>query len=397
MTARILVGTRKGTFLVEKTNGRWTPRLAGHPGAGVNFVARDPYTGTLWAALGHGHWGAKLSRSTDDGATWSDAPQIKYPEGARYLAPAEPTEDGSDEGLGPTIKPATLLKLWVIAFGPKGRIYVGTIPGGLFESHDGGESFELNRPLWNHESRGGDLFTGKGSGMTHWFGTPASEGEFAPGIHSIVVDPRDPQRILVAVSTAGVLESTDGGRTWRGRNKGLTMDYLPEPEAEWGHDPHFVTLSAGQPDHVWQQNHCGVFYSADGAATWKKVSQPEVGVHFGFPVAVDAKDGRTAWVVPGKSDMQRITIDGSLFVARTTDGGQTWQQLREGLPQEHAYDVVYRHALDNSGDHLAFGSTTGNLYVSEDRGDSWQTAANNLPPIYSVRFATPSAARRCGG
>lgn len=386
MMARILVGTRKGTFLVEKTNGRWTPRLAGHPGAGVNFVARDPYTGTLWAALGHGHWGAKLSRSTDDGATWSDAPQIKYPEGARYLAPAEPTEDGSDEGLGPTIKPATLLKLWVIAFGPKGRIYVGTIPGGLFESHDGGESFELNRPLWNHESRGGDLFTGKGSGMTHWFGTPASEGEFAPGIHSIVVDPRDPQRILVAVSTAGVLESTDGGRTWRGRNKGLTMDYLPEPEAEWGHDPHFVTLSAGRPDHVWQQNHCGVFYSADGAATWKKVSQPEVGVHFGFPVAVDAKDGRTAWVVPGKSDMQRITIDGSLFVARTTDGGQTWQQLREGLPQEHAYDVVYRHALDNSGDHLAFGSTTGNLYVSEDRGDSWQTAANNLPPIYSVRF-----------
>lgn len=386
MTARILVGTRKGTFLVEKTNGRWTPRLAGHPGAGVNFVARDPYTGTLWAALGHGHWGAKLSRSTDDGATWSDAPQIKYPEGARYLAPAEPTEDGSDEGLGPTIKPATLLKLWVIAFGPKGRIYVGTIPGGLFESHDGGESFELNRPLWNHESRGGDLFTGKGSGMTHWFGTPASEGEFAPGIHSIVVDPRDPQRILVAVSTAGVLESTDGGRTWRGRNKGLTMDYLPEPEAEWGHDPHFVTLSAGRPDHVWQQNHCGVFYSADGAATWKKVSQPEVGVHFGFPVAVDAKDGRTAWVVPGKSDMQRITIEGSLFVARTTDGGQTWQQLREGLPQEHAYDIVYRHALDNSGDHLAFGSTTGNLYVSEDRGDSWQTAANNLPPIYSVRF-----------
>jgi|SRR5690554_4552492 len=386
MTARILVGTRKGTFLVEKTNGRWTPRLAGHPGAGVNFVARDPYTGTLWAALGHGHWGAKLSRSTDDGATWSDAPQIKYPEGARYLAPAEPTEDGSDEGLGPTIKPATLLKLWVIAFGPKGRIYVGTIPGGLFESHDGGESFELNRPLWNHESRGGDLFTGEGSGMTHWFGTPASEGEFAPGIHSIVVDRRDPQRILVAVSTAGVLESTDGGRTWRGRNKGLTMDYLPEPEAEWGHDPHFVTLSAGRPDHVWQQNHCGVFYSADGAATWKKVSQPEVGVHFGFPVAVDAKDGRTAWVVPGKSDMQRITIEGSLFVARTTDGGQTWQQLREGLPQEHAYDVVYRHALDNSGDHLAFGSTTGNLYVSEDRGDSWQTAANNLPPIYSVRF-----------
>jgi len=140
---------------------------------------------------------------------------------------------------------------------------------------------------------------------------------------------------------------------------------------------------------VWQQNHCGVFHSTDGAATWKKVSAPAAGVHFGFPVAVDAKDGRTAWVVPGCSDMQRIAIDGGLFVARTEDGGETWQQqqlLREGLPQENAYDVVYRHALDCHGDTLAFGSTTGNLYVSEDRGESWRAVGHNLPPVYSVRF-----------
>lgn len=172
MKERILVGTRKGTFLIEKVAGRWTPRLAGHAGQGVNFVARDPNSGTLWAALGHGHWGAKLSRSTDDGNTWSDAPQIKYPEGARYLAPPMPDESGEAQGAVVT-KPATLLKLWTIAFGAPGRIYVGTIPGGLFVSQDGGESFELNRPLWNHESRGGDLFAGEGSGMTHWFGTPA--------------------------------------------------------------------------------------------------------------------------------------------------------------------------------------------------------------------------------
>jgi photosystem II stability/assembly factor-like uncharacterized protein len=285
-----------------------------------------------------------------------------------------------------TLKPATLLKLWVIAFGQPGRIYVGTIPGGLFVSEDGGDSFELNRPLWNHESRGGDLFAGEGSGVTHWFGTPASEGEFAPGIHSIVVDPRNPARVLVAVSTAGVLETTDGGHTWRSRNRGLTMDYLPDPNAEWGHDPHYVELCPGDPDHVWQQNHCGVFYSSDGASQWKKVSRPEQGVHFGFPVAVDAKHGKTAWLVPGKADMQRMTIDGSLFVARSEDGGESWTQLREGLPQENAFDVVYRHALANSGDALAFGSTTGNLYVSEDRGESWRTVANNLPPIYSVRF-----------
>ena len=386
MSARILVGTRKGTFLVTKAGNRWRPALAGHGGSGVNFVARDPHSGTLWAALGHGHWGAKLSRSRDDGKTWTDAQQIKYPEGARHYLPPPPTETGPGEGK-PTLKPATLLKLWVIAFDGAGRVYVGTIPGGLFVSADGGESFELNRGLWDHESRGGDLSKGEGNGTTKWFGTPAAEGEFAPGIHSVVVDPRNPKRILVAISTAGVFETTDGGKSWRTRNQGLTMDYSPDPTDEWaGHDPHAIVMCARQPDHVWQQNHCGVFYSSDGAATWRKVSHPDSGVHFGFPVAVDQEDGRTAWLVPGKADMQRMAIDGGLFVARTSDGGASWTSLRNGLPQENAYDVIYRHALDHSAGLLAFGTTTGNLYVSEDRGESWSTVANNLPPIYSVRF-----------
>ena len=246
MSERILVGTRKGTFVVEKSNGQWRPRLVGHKGAGVNYVARDPKRGTLWAALGHGHWGAKLSRSKDDGFTWEDAPQITYPEGARYIAPDDPMLDPAEAAkLGPSFKPATLLELWVIAFGPTGRMFVGTIPGGLFSSDDGGESFALERALWNDESRGGDLFTGDGNGRTHWQGTPASEGELAPGIHSIVVDPRDPDRYLVAICTASVLETADGGKSWRNRNKGLLMDYLPNPAAEWGHDPHFVTLCEG--------------------------------------------------------------------------------------------------------------------------------------------------------
>lgn len=201
------------------------------------------------------------------------------------------------------------------------------------------------------------------------------------------MDPRNPERVLVAVSTAGVLETTDGGKTWRGRNEGMLGDYLPNPAAPWGHDPHFVDLCRGAPDHVWQQNHSGVFYSNDGAASWKKVSAPKQGVHFGFPVAVDAHDGKTAWLVPGRADNERMAIDGGLFVARTGDGGETWEQLREGLPQEHAYDVVYRHALDARENRLAFGSTTGNLYVSEDRGERWQVVGHNLPPIYSVRFA----------
>ena len=385
MAQRILVGTRKGTFAVEKTDGAWRPRLLGHAGAGVNFVARDPNTGTLWALLGHGHWGAKLSRSKDDGVTWEDAPQITYPEGARHYADVLPVE-GAEVPAKRPIKASTLLKLWVISFGSDGRIYVGTIPGGLFVSDDGGESFELNRPLWNHPSRGGDLFTTDGTGDTHWWGTPASEGEFAPGIHSIAVDAQDPKRLLVAISTAGVLESTDGGESWTGRNQGMLNDYLPDPAAEWGHDPHFVELCRDQPEHVWQQNHAGVFYSSDGAKNWKRVSAPDVGVHFGFPVAVDERDGRKAWLVPGKSDQQRTAIEGALFVARTRDGGETWEALRNGLPQECAYDVVYRHALANERGTLCFGSTTGNLYVSEDEGDSFVSVATNLPPIYSVRF-----------
>jgi len=383
MSERILIGTRKGTFIVDKAGGRWRPALAGHAGSGSNFVAADPHTGTLWALLGHGHWGAKLSRSRDGGKSWEDAAQVKYPDGARYIGMDFDDQGNPKEG---AVRPATLLKLWVIGFGPAGRIYVGTIPGGLFASSDGGDSFELNRPLWNHESRGGDLFAGEPTSKNHWFGTPASEGEFAPGIHSIVVDPRNPDRVMVAISTAGVLETTDGGRSWQGRNKGLLNDYLPDPAAEWGHDAHYMELCRAQPDHVWQQNHSGVFYSSDGAVTWKRVSAPDKGVHFGFPVAVDQEDGRTAWLVPARADNQRMAIDGGLFVARTRDGGESWEQLREGLPQECAYDVVLRHCLAASGDLLAFGSTTGNLYVSENRGDSWRCAANNLPPIYSVRF-----------
>jgi photosystem II stability/assembly factor-like uncharacterized protein len=393
MSDTLIVGTRKGTFVFERQQAGWKAGPPSHAGASVAYAARDPRTGTLWASLDHGHWGAKLSRSRDGGRTWEDAPPPKYPQGARYLEfSLADLAAGGDAPPRQTIRDARLLKIWTIAFSNpdrEGRLYLGTIPGGLFVSDDDGESWELDRSLWNHESRGGDLTGSDGEGRRQkWFGTPASAGlgEFAPGICAICVDPKDSDHVRVGVSCAGVVETRDGGRTWEGRNKGLKVDFLPEKEPEWGHDIHFLAQCEADPDLVWHQNHVGVYASEDGAATWKKVSQEEQGVHFGWPIAVDEKDGHTAWVVPQRSDAVRMALDSGLFVGRTQDGGATWEPLREGLPQEHCYDTVYRHALDKRGDRLAFGSTNGNLYVSEDRGESWQTLGHHLPPIHSVRF-----------
>jgi hypothetical protein len=393
MSNIILLGTRKGTVIFDRINSKWQPRPISHSGIPVCYASCDPRNGSLWASLDHGHWGPKLSRSRDGGSTWEDVTSVKYPKDSRYIVKYLPTPDF--DPMSPAAKPeyanATVYKIWNISFGnpnQPGRIYAGTIPGGLFISDDDGESWELNRSLWNHSSRGGDLFKGDATTENLWFGTPASidYGVFEPGIHSIIVNPHDSNNILVAVSSAGVIETTDGGLTWCGRNRGMLNDYMPNPQAEWGHDPHFVTGCYSQPNHLWQQNHCGIFYSNDGAQNWKKVSVPEVGVHFGFPIAADAKDGQTAWVVPARADSERMAIEGGLFVARTTDGGQSWQAFRKGLPQENAYDIVLRHGLDVAGDYLCFGSTTGNLYLSEDRGESWHCISNNLPPIYSVRF-----------
>ena len=389
----ILLGTRKGTVIFDRANGAWQPRPILHEGIPVCYAACDPRDGTLWSSLDHGHWGPKLSRSRDGGATWEDVTSLKYPEGARYIVKVLPTLDFDPEAPvgAPEYAAATVYKIWNLTFGSAdqpGRIYAGTIPGGLFVSNDGGDSWELNRPLWNHESRGGDLFAGDASSENKWFGTPASVdyGVFEPGIHSIIIDPRKPDHLFVAASSAGVIESSDGGRTWQGRNKGMLNDYMPNPEVEWGHDPHFITACSAQPEHLWQQNHCGVFYSDNAAQSWRRVSKPDVGVHFGFPIAVDAQDGATAWVVPARADSERMAIAGGLFVARTSDGGQSWQTFRKGLPQDNAYDIVLRHCLDAAGDYLCFGSTTGNVYVSEDRGETWQCLGNNFPPVYSVRF-----------
>lgn len=363
----LILGTRKGCLIFARTSGGWRLERAGHVGAPVPYAFEDARSGTLWASIDHGHWGQKLSRSFDRGATWEEVAAPAYPAGCEV-------PDRFDQQHEDARTPATLRYLWVLAPGgadqPE-RLYAGTEPGGLFRSDDGGASWQLVRALWDHPSRMG------------WFGG----GRDHAGIHSVLVDPRDSRRVLVGISCAGVFETTDDGASWSPRNRGLSASFLPDPEAEVGQDPHFMTWCAAAPDTIWQQNHCGIYRSTDGAATWTEVSEADGPARFGFPIAVDARDPRTAWVVPATSDQERAAWGRGLCVCRSEDGGATWTALRGGLPQENSWDVVYRHALDLAGDRLAFGSTTGNAYVSDDRGESWQALGQNLPPIYSVRFA----------
>ena len=353
----LLIGTRKGLVMYEQNGNDWHFVSEEFKGIPVSYAAADPRNGTLWTLLDMGHWGSKLQRSRDNGATWQEVEAPKYPEGAAL----------KDE------KPAVLTYLWYMMPGGKDqpeRMYLGAEPGGLFQSDDGGDTFHLVDTFWNQPER-----------KDWWFGGGRDES----GVCSIVVDPRDSRHVTVGISVGGVYETCDGGETWEARNKGLQACYLPNPESEFGHDPHFMLASPSNPDVLWQQNHCGVFRSTDGAQTWKEISAPPA--YFGFAIAVDEHDPETAWVVPAIDAEYRMAVDRSVCVCRTEDGGKTWKELRDGLPQANAYDLTVRHALDTRGDTLVFGTTTGNVYISDDRGDHWRCLTNNLAPIYSVRFA----------
>jgi len=352
---RILIGTRKGLIEAHKANGSWSLRPPALEGQPIVYAMRDARTGALWASIDHGHWGVKLSRSKGDDGTFEEVDPPKYPE---------------DTG-----KAANYY--WVLAAGHADEpdtLHVGTEPGGLFTTTDDGASWALNRPLW--EMCVADKWPPGGRDQV--------------GIHSICVDPRDAQHVFVAASSMGLAETRDGGSTWSYVNKGLRMDYAP-PEARdnpFGYDPHCVTVSPADPDVFWQANHCGVYRSTDGCATWDEVSHKPY-VYFGFPIGAHPTKRDTAWIVPMHSDMNRTTFDQRLFVMRTDDGGRTWVEQTDGLPQVGAWDFPYRHCLDVSpdGETLAFGTTSGNAYVSGDGGASWSVLSNNLPLIYSVRFA----------
>ncbi|MCB0572797.1 MAG: hypothetical protein KDC66_23675 [Phaeodactylibacter sp.] len=355
----LFLATRKGLAVCSRRAGGWKITSTHFDGVPVTIAYEDERNGAWWACLSHGHWGVKLHRSFDRGANWEEVAAPAYPEGAEVK-----------EG-----EPAATQYLWAMQHGghsKPGRLWLGTIPGGLFRSDNGGDSFELVESLWNHPSRPKNWF---GGGFDH------------PGIHSIVLDPRDDNHLYIGISCAGVFESLDGGQSWMPRNKGMRADYLPDPHTEVGHDPHLLLAAPSNPDVLWQQNHCGIFVSTDRAANWADVSETAGPARFGFAIAIADDNPYQAWVAPALSDEKRVAIGHSLCICRTDDGGQSWQAQRNGLPQEHCYDIIYRHALAASGDDIAFGTTTGNAFFSTDRGDSWQVLSHYLPMVHAVRFA----------
>ncbi len=364
MGKRILVATRKGLFDVRRAASGWRIARTAFLGDILSQAMRDPRDGALYAAQSLGHFGVKLQRSTDEGKSWKEVT-------APAFAKTE-SKDGAKDG--PNVE-----YLFSIETGGKdepGVLWCGTVSGGLFRSADRGESWTLNEGLWNQPSR------------KEWGGGGFNVDK--PGIDSILVDPRDSKKIVVGISTGGVWQTKDGGKTWRVTSKGLYAEYMPPARREdpFMQDVHRIARCTSSPDVLWLQHHNGVFRSTDGGETWKEVTAIRP-AKFGFAVAAHPKDADTAWFVPGVKDECRIPVGGKMVVARTRDAAKSFKVLTKGLPQKHAYDLVLRHGLDvdATGKCLAMGSSTGHLWVSENGGNSWKLVAGNLPPIASVRFA----------
>jgi len=379
MSESLLVTTRKGLFIlararsakravrgqrpVKKAPARtglgsgWSFVRSAFVGDPVSMALHDPRNGTLYAALNLGHFGCKLHRSRDEGVTWEECAVPAYP-AAKEGAPGD-----------------TLALIWTLEAGgtnEPGVLWAGTIPGGLFRSADSGTSWVLNEALWARPERADWI----GGGYDH------------AGIHWVCVDARDARRITVGVSCGGVWVTADGGSTWACRADGMRAAYLPPEQAGLPHvqDPHRVVQSPAKPEVLWAQHHNGIFRTVDGGGHWQELSaEPST---FGFAAAVHPRKPDTAWFVPAVADVCRIPVDGRMVVSRTEDGGRTFETFHKGLPQRHAYHLVYRHglAVDGTGRRLAMGSTTGELWTSDDGGESWQAVSAHLPPIYAVRF-----------
>ncbi len=368
----LLLGTKKGAFLLrgDARRVRWelsAPVLLGHIVHHLVMDPRDRQTVVMGARTGH--LGPTVFVSIDGGESWKEAVRppafAKAPAGGGravdhvfWLTPGHASEPG----------------VW----------YAGTSPQGLFRSEDGGWTWDGVAGFNEHPMRAA------------WCGGDQDGTPDGPKMHSILIDPRDPRRMYVGMSSGGVFESRDRGRDWHPLNHGCAI-VLPGPPPEFGHDPHRVVLHPLRPDRLYQQNHCGIYRMERDEGRWIRIgdNMPRDVGDVGFPIVIHPRDPDTAWVFPmdGTDVWPRTSPDGRPAAYVTRDAGASWHRQDAGLPDGRAWFTVLRQAMAVDGHDpvgLYFGTTGGELWASDDEGERWRCLVRHLPPIYAVEVAEPA-------
>ncbi len=365
---RVLVGTRKGAFVLTADGKRERWKIDGphFPGWEIYHMKGSPADPQrLYASQSSSWFGQVIQRSSDGGATWE-------PVGNAFAYDGIP---GTHQWYDGTPHPWEFARVWHLepSLQDPDTVYAGVEDAALFRSTDGGTNWHELSGLRKHNT-----------------GASWQPGAGGMCLHTILLDPSNPQRIFVAISAAGAFRSDDGGTTWKPINRGLRSEYNPDPTAEVGHCVHRIAQHAQRPNVLFMQKHWDVMRSDNGGDDWHEVSG-NLPTDFGFPIDLHAHEPNTVYVVPIKSDSQHFPIDGKLRVYRSRTGGDEWEALTNGLPQSDCYVNVLRDAmavdsLDSCG--IYFGTTGGQVYVSPDAGEHWEAIVHDLPPVLSVEVQT---------
>ena len=368
MKVRVLVGTRKGAFILNSDGARKNWEVSGpHFGGWEMYhlkgspVAPD----RIYASQSTGWFGQIIQRSEDGGATWE-------PIGNHF---AYEGTTGTHQWYDGTPHPWEFARVWHLepSLTDPDTVFAGVEDAALFKSTDGGMEWNELSGLRQHDS--GPRWQPGAGGMC---------------LHTILLDPTDPERIVIAISAAGAFRSDDGGASWSPANKGLHSDGIPDPDADVGHCVHHITMHPSRPELLFMQKHWDVMRSDDGGRSWREISG-NLPTDFGFPIEVHPHEPETVYVVPIKSDSEHFPPDGKLRVYRSRTGGDEWEELAAGLPEEHCYVNVLRDAmssdrLDPAG--IYFGTTGGQVYASADSGDTWKAIVHDLPAVLSIEVQT---------